>query len=185
MSCKCFPGELQAPHLSGAACSSGHMVRLSEIRPVFRVSLHYGQEARMLWGKVCLAGVFRESSRGAFFKKAASRTFPRPAAAGGCQHCRPLTLVEQLPRAFDHEESGGSNLWPTDSCSIRRQRVGAGSACRSAVPTRTNFGGGLGEREAKRSLPQPGAAAPPPNPQTLVALIYGGQRSSPQPVGSQ
>ena len=66
-----------------------------------------------------------------------------------------------------------------------RQQVGAGAACR------TNFGGGLGEREAKRSLPQPRRAAPArqsarnlADSQTLAALIYGGQRSSPEPAAA-
>ena len=40
---------------------------------------------------------------------------------------------------------------------------GAGSACR------TNFGGGLGEREAERSLPQPASAVPIINPQEILA----------------
>ena len=31
------------------------------------------------------------------------------------------------------EESGGSNLWPTDSCAIRRQQVGVGPADRQPV----------------------------------------------------
>ena len=35
------------------------------------------------------------------------------------------------------EESGGSNLWPTDSCSVRRQQPGAGSACRQQVAVGT------------------------------------------------
>ena len=36
----------------------------------------------------------------------------------------------------------------------------AGSRWGQALPAWTNFGGGLGEREAKRSLPQPGSAVP-------------------------
>ena len=39
---------------------------------LFRVPLHYVQEDMCLERKVCLASVFRESSRGAFFKRAAS-----------------------------------------------------------------------------------------------------------------
>ena len=47
---------------------------------------------------------------------------------------------------------GGSNL--LSALSTGSNRVQAQPAWR------TNFGGGLGEREAKRSLPQPRRAAP-------------------------
>ena len=47
----------------------------------------------------------------------------------------------------------------------------------------TNFGGGLGEREAKRSLPQR-ETLQRGTTQTLAASIYGGQWSSPEPAAA-
>ena len=80
------------------------------------------------------------------------------------------------------EEPSRSNLWRLGSCAIRRQQVGAGSACQ------TNFGGGLGERSAgptatccrassrqaiRYSRPSPSqheSAAPTHNPQESLRI---------------
>ena len=46
-------------------------------------------------------------------------------------------LKGEVPAAravgFTDEESGNLNLWFPDSCSVRRQQPGAGSACRQPV----------------------------------------------------
>ena len=68
-----------------------------------------------------------------------------PAAASGSRHCRPplkgevsakrtegfAALVGQRLRFLDHEESGGFDLWPTDSLG-RREQLAPGTA-RSSI----------------------------------------------------
>ena len=72
---------------------------------------------------------------------------PEPAAASGCRPCRPplkgevsakrtegfAALVGQRIRFLDHEESGGFDLWPTDSLG-RREQLAPGTARSSPEP---------------------------------------------------
>ena len=46
-------------------------------------------------------------------------------------------VIAARAAGFTDEESGSLNLWFPDSCSVRRQRVRAGSACRQKVAVGT------------------------------------------------
>ena len=63
---------------------------------LFRVPLHYVQEDMCLERKVCLASVFRESSRGAFFKRAASDCQKTP---GELERVATLSNFQSRPAA--------------------------------------------------------------------------------------
>ena len=90
-----------------------------------------------------------------------------PAAASGSRHCRPplkgevsakrtegfAALVGQRLRFLDHEESGGFDLWPTDSLGRREQLApgtarssigcAAASGCRLSLPGKGGLCDGL------------------------------------------
>ena len=73
-------------------------------------------------------------------------SLPDPAAASGAGHCPAAAAGARRPslpsrqrrpiirwEACGFAEFGDSNLWSPNSCSVRRQQPGAGSACRQRV----------------------------------------------------
>ena len=109
-----------------------------------------------------------------------------PAAATGCRHCLPAIRRESC----GFEETSRSNLWRLVSCAIRRQQVGAGSACRQR---RQEFSGNPRKTEefgdsnlwspnscaVRRQQPGAGTACPqsagnPADSKKPAAPIYGG-----------